>query len=182
MYSYYQIIRIINLSVTPIICNSGLGFSYLNYLMWQNILNKLCDLYALLYYQRWLHLYDMFDSSYILRKKKIADVPLPAGLHSRRALSSPCRLASLPACSLPRSSLMVLLDVLYITSSPPWPLRCPWLSCSSAGWCKAQLRRGSSLVGWRSGATPVPSECCLSYNLPLWAPSSPALLQLLYGT
>ena len=58
----------------------------------------------------------------------------------------------------------------------------PWLSCSSAGWCKAQLRRGSSLVGWRSGATPVPSEYCLGYNLPLWAPSSPALLRLLYGT
>uniref|UniRef100_R7W702 Uncharacterized protein n=1 Tax=Aegilops tauschii TaxID=37682 RepID=R7W702_AEGTA len=38
--------------------------------------------------------------------------------------------------------------------------------CSSAGRCKAQLRRGSSPVGRRSGATPARTEYCLGYNLP----------------
>uniref|UniRef100_M8CXJ2 Uncharacterized protein n=1 Tax=Aegilops tauschii TaxID=37682 RepID=M8CXJ2_AEGTA len=61
---------------------------------------------------------------------------------------------------------MVLLDVLHVASSSPWPLRCQWRSCSSAGRCKAQLRRGSSLVGRCSGATPAPTEYCLGYNLP----------------
>ena len=44
--------------------------------------------------------------------------------------------------------------------------------CSSAGRCKAQLRRGSLPVGRRSHATPACTEYCLGYNLPRWAPSS----------
>ncbi|KAM3276942.1 hypothetical protein ACQJBY_045012 [Aegilops geniculata] len=45
-------------------------------------------------------------------------------------------------------------------------LGCLMRSCSSAGRCKAQLRRGSSPVGRRSGATPARTEYCLGYNLP----------------
>ncbi|XP_037469941.1 uncharacterized protein LOC119342197 isoform X4 [Triticum dicoccoides] len=45
-------------------------------------------------------------------------------------------------------------------------LGCLMRSCSSAGRCKAQLRRGSSPVGRHSGATPARTEYCLGYNLP----------------
>ncbi|VAH23678.1 unnamed protein product [Triticum turgidum subsp. durum] len=45
-------------------------------------------------------------------------------------------------------------------------LGCLMRSCSSARRCKAQLRRGSSPVGWHSGATPARTEYCLGYNLP----------------
>ena len=65
-------------------------------------------------------------------------------------------------------------DCLYCLTCIPCTesLGCLMRSCSSAGRCKAQLRRGSSPVGRRSGATPAPTEYCLGYNLPRWAPSS----------
>ncbi|XP_044337013.1 uncharacterized protein [Triticum aestivum] len=45
-------------------------------------------------------------------------------------------------------------------------LGCLMGSCSSAGWCKAQLLCGSSPVGRCSGATPACTEYCLGYSLP----------------
>ena len=45
-------------------------------------------------------------------------------------------------------------------------LGCLMRLCSSAGRCKAQLRRGSSPVGRHSGATPARTEYFLGYNLP----------------
>ena len=47
-----------------------------------------------------------------------------------------------------------------------------WACWRMVGRCKAQFQRGSLLVGRRSSATPVPTEYCLGYNLPWWAPSS----------